>query len=163
VDDRLAEVEVLYRRRLREFRRVAAAVCGDREAAPDVVQEAFVRAVRELGSFRGEGLLEAWLWRIVLNTARNHRRASVGAASLSAVEAGTLTNGAETSSSGRIRAAVAALPERQRVVLFLRYYADLDYRAIAETLEISSGTVGATLTAARSALEKQLSRVEAAR
>ena len=42
--------------------------------------------------------------------------------------------------------AISRLPERERLVLFLRYYADLDYRTIAEALEISGGTVGATLS-----------------
>jgi DNA-directed RNA polymerase specialized sigma24 family protein len=41
-------------------------------------------------------------------------------------------------------------------VLFLRYYADLDYRAIARALSISSGTVGATLSQAQKALEREL-------
>jgi RNA polymerase sigma factor (sigma-70 family) len=44
------------------------------------------------------------------------------------------------------------LPERQRLALFLRYYADLDYATIAQALAISGGTVGATLNQAREAL-----------
>jgi DNA-directed RNA polymerase specialized sigma24 family protein len=56
----------------------------------------------------------------------------------------------------RLRAAIAALPERQRLVLFLRYFADLDYATIAEALEISPGTVAATLNAARGSLRSVL-------
>ena len=56
-----------------------------------------------------------------------------------------------------MRAAVAALPERQRLALFLRYYADLDYAGIAEALGISRGTVSATLHAAHTTLQTQLS------
>jgi RNA polymerase sigma factor (sigma-70 family) len=52
--------------------------------------------------------------------------------------------------------AMLRLTERQRLVLFLRYYGDLDYTAIAYALGITSGTVGATLTAARSALAREL-------
>ena len=58
-----------------------------------------------------------------------------------------------------MRALVAALPERQRLVLFLRYYADLDYAAIAEALAISPGTVGATLSQAQRALQRRLEEV----
>jgi hypothetical protein len=47
---------------------------GTRQAAPDLVQEAFVRAVRRLDSFRGEGPFAGWLWRIVVNVASNNRR-----------------------------------------------------------------------------------------
>jgi RNA polymerase sigma factor (sigma-70 family) len=63
-------------------------------------------------------------------------------------------------SEGRIvRAWVAALPERQRMVVFLRYYADLDYRTIAAALGIEVGTVSATLSAAHQALGKALEEV----
>jgi RNA polymerase sigma factor (sigma-70 family) len=55
-----------------------------------------------------------------------------------------------------VRAAVAALPERQRLVLFLRYYADLDYEAIARVAGIRTGTVGPTLMAAQRALRRAL-------
>jgi RNA polymerase sigma factor (sigma-70 family) len=58
---------------------------------------------------------------------------------------------------------VSALPERQRLVLFLRYYGDLDYAAIGHALEISPGTVGATLHTARSALQQLLANSEARR
>jgi RNA polymerase sigma factor (sigma-70 family) len=49
----------------------------------------------------------------------------------------------------QVRSALAQLPERQRLALFLRYYADFDYSQIAETLGIKVGTVSATLSAAR--------------
>jgi len=57
--------------------------------------------------------------------------------------------------------AMSRLSERQRLVLFLRYYADLDYATIAEALSISSGTVGATLTTGRAALGEALELKEA--
>src|SRR5437016_13699498 len=71
---RMGEIKEIYRARLPELWRVAAAISGSREAAPDLVQEAFVRAVRRVESFRGDGPLEGWLWRIVVNVARNRRR-----------------------------------------------------------------------------------------
>ena len=58
-----------------------------------------------------------------------------------------------------VHTALALLSERQRLVLFLHYYADLDYAAIAEALEISSGTVGATLHSARAAMRRLLEEV----
>jgi RNA polymerase sigma factor (sigma-70 family) len=51
---------------------------------------------------------------------------------------------------------VSALPERQRLAVFLRYWADLDYRAIADALEIEVGTVSATLSAAHQRLRRSL-------
>lgn len=58
-----------------------------------------------------------------------------------------------------VRALLAELPERQREAIFLRYYADLIYAAIAELLGISADTVAATLNAAHSALRERLERV----
>jgi RNA polymerase sigma factor (sigma-70 family) len=55
-----------------------------------------------------------------------------------------------------IREAIAALPERQRLVLFLRYFADLDYRTIADIVGVETATVGATLHAAREAIRLTL-------
>jgi len=55
---------------------------------------------------------------------------------------------------------VAALPERQRLMVFLRYYADLDYRAIATALGVKTGTVSATLNAAHAALRLSISTPE---
>ena len=57
----LGEIERVYRDRFGDYRRVAAAILGDSEAARDTVQDAFVSAVRRRASFRGEGPLEAWL------------------------------------------------------------------------------------------------------
>jgi RNA polymerase sigma factor (sigma-70 family) len=153
----LDEIEALYRARLGAFRRVARAILGDPDAARDAVQEAFASVVRSRGSFRGEGPLEGWVWRAVVNAARMQLRA---AAARPAVPLGeeTAANG-HAQPDPRLRAAVAALPERQRLVLFLRYYADLDYAAIAEALEISAGTVAATLNSARSSLRGVLEEV----
>jgi RNA polymerase sigma-70 factor (ECF subfamily) len=153
----LENIEALYRARLGAFRRVARAILGDPEAARDAVQDAFASAVRSRATFRGDGSLEGWIWRTVVNAARMQLRGNAARP--------TSPLGEETAANGhaqpdtRLRAAVAALPERQRLVLFLRYYADLDYAAIAETLEISPGTVAATLNSARSSLRSVLEEV----
>src|ERR1044071_6073682 len=134
---RLWEIEQIYRSCLPELCRVAAAISGSRQAAPDLVQEAFVRAVRRIDSFRGEGPLEGWLWRIVVNVARNGRRRSPMAA---LPEDLPMEAAPPASEHGELVAAISQLSERQRLVLFLRYYADLDYATITEALSISSGT-----------------------
>jgi RNA polymerase sigma-70 factor, ECF subfamily len=148
----LEAIERIYRSRLAQFRRVATAVSGDRELGYEAVQEGFALAVRRRADFRGEGSLEAWLWRIVLNAARSQRRRPDQA--LPAEPAAT--NGHVDAAAEHLRAAIALLPERQRLVLFLHYYADLDYVAIAEAVGIASGTVGATLHSARRALRRLL-------
>jgi RNA polymerase sigma-70 factor, ECF subfamily len=152
----VAELELLYRERGEHFVRVAAAVAGEGEAGRDAVQSAFATAVRKRASFRGTGPLEAWLWRVVVNEARRLAR-----------ERRTLPldETREPSTNGRphddlgLRAWMATLPDRQRAVLFLRYYADLDYRAIADVLGIEIGTVSATLSAAHDKLRIALREV----
>jgi RNA polymerase sigma-70 factor (ECF subfamily) len=149
------ELEALYRERFGDFVRVATAITGSELQAIDAVQETFARALASFESFRGEGPLAAWLWRILLNTARSHRAAH-------APDDATELQGA--SSNGHIddlgvRRWVAALPERQRLAVFLRYYADLDYRGIASALEIEVGTVSATLSAAHRALRRLMEEV----
>ena len=70
----------------------------------------------------------------------------------------TLPNSGITAGSD-VAAAIQALPERQRLAVFLRYYADLDYQQIGEVLGIATGTVSATLSAAHRTLHTQLDEV----
>src|SRR5882762_3853644 len=156
----LDELREAYQRRLAEFRRVAAAIVGDRELASDVVQEAFVRAVKQRASFAGRGSLDGWLWRIVVNTARDHRSEPVG--DRDETDEPGVYHDMVDERRNVVRAAVQQLPERQRLVLFLRHYADLDYGSIADALSISDGTVAATLHAAHSRLRELLSEVRSA-
>jgi RNA polymerase sigma-70 factor (ECF subfamily) len=151
-----AQLEALYRARFEQYSRVASAICGDPELGRDAVQGAFVTAVRKRRTYRGAGPLDAWVWRIVVNEARRlARRPNVDSLE-SAPEIGA--NG-HREDPFAVRAWIAALPDRQREVLFLRYYADLDYRSVAEVLGIEVGTVSATLSAAHESLRKRLEEV----
>ena len=148
-----APIEALYRADFARFARFARAVTGDRESALEAVQEGFADALRKADRFRGSGSLEGWVWACVLNRARKARprqRPDLQAERDGAAEA-----------DPDLRARLAALPERQRHVVFLRYFADLGYREIAEALGIEVGTVSATLHAAHAALRAELEEVTA--
>jgi len=152
----LDEIEAIYRRRLARLQRLATAITGSREAGCDAVQDAFARAVHRRAEFRREGSLEGWLWRIVVTTARDAAERLAATRELPLeddTEAGSVFG---ASHFPEVRRVIALLPERQRLVLFLRYYADLDYEAIAVALEVSRGTVGATLNAAHASLRRLL-------
>jgi RNA polymerase sigma factor (sigma-70 family) len=153
----LDEIERVYRADFSRFVHVATAITGDAETGRDAVQEAFVRAVRLRSSFDGRGSLEGWLWRIVVHVARDQAAARRPTLDLTA-EVLDLPAAAD---DDHLKALVGGLPERQRLVLFLRYYADLDYAGIAAALDISTGTVGATLHAAHAALRAQMTEVAA--
>src|SRR4051812_1748889 len=143
------ELEALYRARLPEFTRTASAIAGDPEAGRDAVQDAFAKALRKRRRFRGDGSLEAWVWRIVVNSARDAGRRT----RRTLAEPPPLETRAD-----ELGLSLELLGDRQREVLFLHYYADLDYATIAHALGISAGTVGATLTAARHTLREALTK-----
>ena len=146
----LDELATLYRERLGDFTRVATAIAGDEDAGRDAVQDAFAKALRKRRRFRREGSLEAWVWPIVVNAARDARRRRA-------------RDRRDRPEPVAARAEELGLPlhrltERQREVVFLHYYADLDYAAIAAALGIAPGTVGATLSAARETLREALTQ-----
>ena len=158
MDERAAAIEELYRQRSGRFRDGVAAITGDYESARDVVQETLARALRKRRTFRGEGSLEAWVWRIALRTAREHVGKRPGASLNGALPAELV----EADRDPALAEALRTLPPKRRLIVFLRYFADLSYGQIAELCGVSEGTVGATLAQARAALEEQL-RGEATR
>jgi RNA polymerase sigma-70 factor (ECF subfamily) len=148
-------LEELYRNEFPRFARLAHALLGDREHARDAVHEAFARALRHPRKLHHVESLEAWMWRTVTNVCLDERRRR------RPVPAGDLPERpeAEADVHPELRAAVARLPERQRVALFLRHYADLDYERIAEVLGVDRGTVAASLHAAHAKLRSALEEV----
>lgn len=150
-----AEIEAIYRERFRAFLFTVTALLRDGDAALDAVQEGFSVALDRRRSFRREGNLEAWLWRIVLNVARDRlrslRRESASEESTASSEMG--------SSDDDVRASLLSLPERQRLAVFLRYYADLSYEQIADALGVRVGIVAASLHTAHASLRQRLEEV----
>jgi RNA polymerase sigma factor (sigma-70 family) len=154
----LAEIESLYRERFADFVAVAASIVGEREGAREAVQDAFASIVRTRRDFRREAPLEAWVWRAVLNAARKKRGRYAREVELRPMLS-TANGAAPHDERAELATLVAALPERQRLVLFLCYYADLDYRRIAQILRVEVGTVAATLHAAHASLRRALNEV----
>lgn len=152
-DRMLDRIEQIYDDQLDHFVQVARAITGDRERAREAVQDAFASVIKARKGYRGEGPLEAFVWRAVVNAAKKATRRPL-------VEVHELERRefVMPDEAARIAPLVALLPERQRLVVFLRYYADLDYAAIGVILEIDAATVGPTLAAAHTALRKSLSQ-----
>ena len=151
------EIERVYRARFDEFCSVANAILHDREQAIDAVQDAVASALAKKRQWRGRGSVDAWLWRAVVNAAHDQRRRR-----RPTLEGPSAGNGRPVrpdrlgGEGGALADAVTALPERQRLVVFLRYYGDLDYRGIAKTLGLKEGTVAATLHQAHEALRRRV-------
>jgi RNA polymerase sigma factor (sigma-70 family) len=155
-DELLAEIEETYKQRYSAFLRVAVAITGDEHLGADAVQDAFVGIVRGRSGIRRRAALEAFAWRAVVNAARDRRadRAEVD-------EPPELLAPSQAEPDERVRRVIGELPERQRLVLFLRYFADLDYAEIARVMRVRPGTVAATLSAGRAAVKKGLEQEEA--
>ncbi len=148
VDQRARAIEELYRRRYRRFHATLSTITGGFESGHDAVQETFARALKQRAQFRGEGSLEAWVWRIGLRTAAELRRGR-NSPSQNGVPAVELI---DQGRDPEISAAVRDLPPRRRLLVFLRYFADLSYAEIAAVCGISEGTVAAALAQARDQL-----------
>lgn len=149
----LGDLEIVYRTRYGKFLRLATAVAGDEAVGADAVQDAFARAIAHLSEFRGEGSSEAWMWRIVINAARAARPRHPTVEFPDAAEPSEPNADPEPYGVDRW---LATLPERERLAVFLRYFADLDYRSIAAALDVKVGTVSATLHDAHEALRRSL-------
>jgi RNA polymerase sigma-70 factor (ECF subfamily) len=148
----VAQIEDLYRSRYAVFRNGLASVAGGAEPAREIVQEAFARALRDRRRFRGEGSLEAWVWRIAVNHALKARR-DLRETWEQAPE--TVAPDAALADD-EVRAVLQSLPPRRRLVVFLRYFADLPYAEIARICDVSEGTVAATLAQSHAELRRRL-------
>lgn len=144
----------LVRRHAPVARRTAV-LLGAGADADDVVQEAFVKAYRSLGSFREGAPFRPWLLRIVANETRNAHRSSVrrdareGTAMLRSPELLVAPDpAAEVLGADRreqLLDAIRGLPERQRLVVTCRYLLELDEAETATVLGWPRGTVKSRL------------------
>lgn len=156
--------------------RVYAMVYGmlrNREDARDVTQEAFVKAYRNLQSFRMDSSFYTWLYRIAMNLAIDHTRkrkrqhTSAFDEGIAAREdGGDISDIHHEDGPGRalerkqlykqIMDAMEKLPEDQRQVILLRELEGLSYKEIAQVMDIPEGTVMSRLFYARKKLQKML-------
>lgn len=133
--------------------RVAYLLLRDSAAAEDVAQETFLRAHRSLGTFRESQPLRPWLLRIATNLAlneiRSRQRRNGWLARLRLVrERPPDTPESLAMAADHMReldAALSRLPPRDRAVLYLRYFLELDEREMAAALNCAPGTVKSRL------------------
>jgi RNA polymerase sigma factor (sigma-70 family) len=157
-DDLLVvDLESLWRTRRPGLVATVAAVTGDRDLAGEAVDEAFVRAFARRRRVEQMGSPAGWVLRVALNVARRRRSRSgrrALAEQAAARQGRTWIEPADP--RHELWAAVAALPERERTAVALRYLGDLTEPQIAQVMDIAPGTVGASLTSARRKLAAAL-------
>lgn len=147
--------DVLVARWERKIRGAIFRILGSEEEARDLCQEAFLKAFRSLGSFKGEARFSSWLYQIALNLCRDRMRRKKGRTmvSLDDLEDGTepptralpppsaLDLVLARDLSRTVAAAVAGLPDDQREVIVLKEYQGLTFLEIADVLGIPISTV----------------------
>lgn len=145
----------------------AAGILKDSEEAIDVTQEVFIRAMRERRFWDADFKIKAWLYRVTTNLCFNlvrnrKRRAAIletvpQPKTTDAHQVDTIFQGERQSS---ILKAMESLTESHRKILMLRYYGDMSYAEVADTLDIKLGTVMSRLSRAKGRLMEALDRME---
>ena len=144
----------------------------DPEIALDITQEAFIKAYRALPRFRGDSAFYTWMYRIAVNTAKNHLAAQrrrpmdveldlqdpeqydlhAKLKETDTPEGVTLSNELKET----VERAIAALPEDLRTAIILRELDGMSYEEIAQTMECPVGTVRSRIFRARDAIAKKV-------
>lgn len=145
----------------------AARLSGERDAAVDIVQEAWLSMIPSLARLNDPGRFRAWAYRIVTNKSADWVRQRVRErkmmTDLSAemeLEAAAAPDLEALSEAQRLRQLVAALPFGQRALLVLYYVEGFTVAEIAEALSIKTGTVKSRLHFARQSLRHKIERKE---
>lgn len=168
--------EVLVRKYQRKVARLLSRFFRNADEIEDVTQETFIKAYRALGAFRGESAFYTWLFRIAVNTAKNHlqqkeRRARETLAPIEEeVENGTAVPFDEMAVSfdtpenellsrqiaEAIVEAIESLPDELRTAIVLREVEGLSYDEIAKVTECPIGTVRSRIFRARETIAEQI-------
>ena len=155
------DLDRLVRAELPSALRLAVRLCGQADAAEEVVQESLFRAARSWRSFRGDCAFRTWFFRIVANVARDRVRAPPGAQELidDPVDS-RATSGPqrvlEQETAQRIAQEVSCLPPRQREVLVLFAYENHSIAEAAAVLGATEQNVRTNLHLARARLRERL-------
>ena len=160
--------EELVRAGIADTYTLARRLTGDEEDAKDVVQEAYVRAWRGIGSFRGEAAWSTWMYRITANAAatvakrRRRQRAELveEEPAVPSPEAGPEARAESADALDRLARAVDELPATLRSVVVLKDVYGLSHDEVAEALGISVGAAKVRLHRARRRLRDVVPREE---
>lgn len=149
-----AALAALFQAYAADLRRLAYRFLGDWDAADDICQEVFLRVRRSAAAFTPAARVSTWLYRIVANLCWDFRRRR-RTRRTEPLEAGHALHAdaespepPDTALQTRVRAAVAALPDRQRLALILHRYEGLSHQEIAEMLGWSVKSVESCLVRA---------------
>ncbi len=156
---RTRAIEDLYVRHITAARSTAYLMTGDRAAAEDLAQEAFLRVIGRFQHLRDPEAFPAYLRRAVVNMTLNHLRKRKAERAYLERERGEPVRAASFPDVGeqeRLWQALLMLPPRRRAAVVLRYYEDLSEQQAAEALRCSVGAVRSLVAHAMKTLRQQL-------
>ncbi|HFD79329.1 MAG TPA: RNA polymerase sigma factor RpoE [Gammaproteobacteria bacterium] len=164
--------DILVRKYEHKLANVISRYISDPAEVLDVAQEAFIKAYRALPNFRGDSAFYTWLYRIAINTAKNHLVAAGRRPPRDDIDAGDaeqFDTGAglreyatperlalKNELAETIQEAIEALPEELRVAIVLRELEGLSYEEIARVMDCPIGTVRSRIFRARDAIDKKI-------
>lgn len=164
--------DLLVRKYQHRVMKLVSRFVRDRGEAEDVTQEAFLKAYRALGGFRGDSAFYTWLYRIAVNTAKNYleslgRRPPSLDVEIDGLETPEVGEGLHEPASPErlvltdeiattVRRAIEALPPDLRTAVTLREVEGMSYEEIAEIMECPVGTVRSRIFRAREAIDREL-------
>jgi RNA polymerase sigma-70 factor (ECF subfamily) len=150
--------ETVIRSVSRNLFAIAYGILQNREEAEDVVQDTFVKAWKSRWRVRDSAKLPAWLATIARNRARDLARKKRPEPLPENFESHEVVESASQTADldGEVRLALAQLPELHRVALTLRYFEDLDYGTIEQTLGLTNGALRGILGRALGLMRKRL-------
>lgn len=155
-----ADFERLYRATYNRVLGTLIAVLGERAAAEDCTQEAFVKAYRNWKAWRGDAPAEAWVHRIAINTAISHQRyermREVGQVLRRLGRPAPPADPARLAERSDLFKALRKLPPKQAAAIVLRHHHGYTNREIGAALGIPERTVASRLAAAKDALQRTL-------
>lgn len=162
-NDRVAQYK-LYSLYSKAMLNVAFRICNDMAQAEDLLQDSFVSAFKNLGSFKGSASFGSWLKRIVINTCLNYLRSKklqfeeLTEDGVHPVEEPVNFNDQELVVS-KIKEGISHLPTGYRLVISLYLLEGYDHKEIAEVLDISVSTSKSQYNRAKKKLKENLSDV----
>lgn len=140
--------------------RIAFSWCHSASQADDLVQETMFKAIKNVGSLRDHSIIDAWLYRIMLNCWNDFLRVKGRNVEWVDIDDENCTEHSDAYQQGqivsRVRTSVAALPMALREVVTLVDFAGMSYAEVAEIVDIPIGTVMSRLFRARKNLKEQL-------
>jgi RNA polymerase sigma-70 factor, ECF subfamily len=162
--DEGAAFALIYERYYSRTYRIAYGMTGRREAAEDLTQDVFVRAMRKLGQFNRRSSFSTWFYRLTVNCCLNHHRVKSNAHEALTDDLRPATAPARAEDEGVLRKemqahlhrALLSLKPESRLMILLKDVEGLSYEEIALRLSCPVGTVGSSLNRARRALAQKL-------